>query len=90
MRRENQLQTVGCEKDFKEFWDAKDREVMDKEIDDAARTNKKNASFMKALTPLREKALKQQKQKVSSMASVLRTIGPVAKWGPMILGARSL
>ena len=37
---------------------------------------------MKALTPLREKVLKQQKQKVSSMASVPRTRGPVAYQGP--------
>ena len=37
---------------------------------------------MKALTPLREKVLKQQTQKVSSMASVPRTRGPVACHGP--------
>ena len=55
-----------------------DREVLDKEIDDAARTRKKHSSFMTALKHLREKVLKQQKQKVSSMASVPRTRGLVA------------
>ena len=76
--RENQLRTVVCDADFKEFLDAKDREAVDKEMDDAARTKKKHASFRKASTPLREKVLKQQKQKVSSMASVPRTRGLVA------------
>ena len=32
-----------------------DREVLDNEIDEAARTKRKHASFMKALTSLREK-----------------------------------
>ena len=64
LERENQLQTVVCKEDFKEFLDARDKEVLDKEIDDAARTKKKHASFKKALTPFREKVLKQQKQKV--------------------------
>ena len=80
--RENQLQTVVCREDFREFLDAKDREVLDKEIDDAARTKKKHASFMTALTPFREKVVKQQKQKVSSVASVPRTRGLVAYQGP--------
>ena len=53
-----------------------DREVLDKEIDEAARTKKKHASFKKALTSFREKVVKQQKQRVSS--SVPRTKGPVA------------
>ena len=81
LERENQLQTVVCEGDVKEFWGAKNREVLDKETDDAARTKKKHASFMKALTPLREKVLK-QKQKVSSLASVPRTRGLVACQSP--------
>ena len=80
LEQENQPQTVVCEEDFKEFLDG--QEVLDKEIDDAARTKKKHASFKKALTPFREKVLKQQKQKVSSMASVPRTRGPVAHQGP--------
>ena len=46
----------------KEFLDAKDRQVLEKEFDDAARTNKKHSSCMKALTPLRKKVLKQQNQ----------------------------
>ena len=74
LERENQLQTVICKEVFKEFLYG--QEVLDKEIDDAARTKKKHASFMTALTPLREKVLKQQKQRVSS--SVPRTKGPVA------------
>ena len=71
-----------CEEDSKKFLDAKDREVLDKEIDDAAREKKKHASFMKALTPLRDKVLQQQKQEVSSMASVTRTRGLVAHQRP--------
>ena len=40
--RENQLQTVVCEEDLREFLDAKDKEVLDKEIDDAARTQRRS------------------------------------------------
>ena len=98
LERENQRQTMVCE-DFKEFLDAKDREVLDEEIDDAARKKKDHARFMKALTPPREKVLKQQKQKVSSRSSRSRKYHPwpvcpepevlLLTRAPMIFGARS-
>ena len=62
-RCENHLQTVLCEKDFKEFLETKDREVLEKEIDDAVRTKKKHLSFRSAFAPLGEKVLKQQTER---------------------------
>ena len=41
-------------KSSESFLSAKDREVLDKEMDDAARTEKNHVRFMKALTHLRE------------------------------------